>query len=79
MFLTSHYLSKWKFNFMSTEMQRAADEELKILRFCHVCGQLVKLKVYSYQFPRIYFSCPNCGEIILFKERKIAPRDQHWI
>ncbi|MHA1220537.1 MAG: hypothetical protein ACTSQB_02275 [Candidatus Heimdallarchaeota archaeon] len=62
---------------MSTEMQRAASEELKKMRFCHLCGNLVKLKVYSYQYPRIYFSCPICGEIILFKERKIIPKDRY--
>jgi DNA-directed RNA polymerase subunit RPC12/RpoP len=62
---------------MSTEMQRAAEEELKLLRFCHICGQLIQLKVYSYRYPRIYFSCPHCGEIILYKERKIIPREQY--
>ncbi len=63
---------------MSTEMQRAADEEIKKLRFCHICGNLVKLQVYSFKYPKIYFSCPVCGEIILFKERKIVPRDNYY-
>ncbi|MBN1330489.1 MAG: hypothetical protein JXA54_13525 [Candidatus Heimdallarchaeota archaeon] len=60
---------------MSTEMQRAASEELKKLRFCQICGKVVQLKIYSYQYPRIYFSCPYCGEVILFKERKILPNN----
>ena len=62
---------------MGTEIQRAAAEELKKMRFCHICGNLVKLRVDSIVYPKIFFSCPVCGEIILFKERKIVQQDRY--
>lgn len=49
------------------DWQREAREEMKTLRFCPNCGQLITLKFKEHKYYQNFYSCPRCGDTILSK------------
>ena len=49
------------------DWRREAKEEVKTLRFCPNCFQLVELKLREHKYYQNFYACSLCGEIILKK------------
>ncbi|MGC9781375.1 MAG: hypothetical protein HZR80_19190 [Candidatus Heimdallarchaeota archaeon] len=52
---------------MLVDWRREAKEELKTLRFCPNCCQLVTLKLKEHKYYQNFYACEICGETILSK------------
>ena len=52
---------------MLIDWRREAKKELKTLRFCPNCCQLVTLKLKEHKYYQNFYSCEICGEVILKK------------
>ena len=55
------------------DWRREAKEEIKTLRFCPQCGNLVKLKLQEHKHFRNWYGCPLCGELVLSKITVSSP------
>ncbi|MFW9922622.1 MAG: hypothetical protein ACFFDW_04945 [Candidatus Thorarchaeota archaeon] len=47
------------------DWQREANEEMKTLRFCPNCSEIVQLKFKEHKYYQNFYLCPKCGETIL--------------
>lgn len=49
------------------DWRKEAQEEIKTLRFCPNCNQLVLIKLKEHKYYQNVYSCTRCGEPILKK------------
>ena len=49
------------------DWQREANEEMKTLRFCPNCSNIVRLKFKEHKYYQNFYSCPECGDTIFSK------------